>query len=70
MTAAIMNIENIYLPQMLKQATLVPGMINLLLTLSIMVSVIIIFYNATPGWIKAFRLKGAAMEQAPEEGWV
>jgi carbon starvation protein len=55
MTAAYLNIKNIYLPQAGVPETRVPGMINLVLTLCIIVCVFIIFYNAIPGWIKAFR---------------
>lgn len=52
MTAAILNIKNIYIPQVLQSSTAVQGMINLLLTLCIIISVIIIFVNAVPKWIR------------------
>jgi len=52
MTAAILNIKNIYIPQLNDAATVVLGMINLVLTVCIIVSVIIIFMNAVPKWIK------------------
>jgi carbon starvation protein len=55
LTAALLNIRNIYFPQVLKSATMVPGLINLILTISIIICVIIIFYNAIPKWIEAFR---------------
>jgi carbon starvation protein len=55
MTAAILNIKNIYIPQVGEKATLVPGLINLILTGSIIICVIILFYNALPKWIKAYR---------------
>jgi len=55
-TAAFLNIRNIYLPQVLDRATLVPGLINLILTGSILVSVAIIFYNAVPKWIEGYRI--------------
>jgi carbon starvation protein len=55
MTAALLNIKNIYLPQVQVSATLVPGLINLILTLSIMICVVIIFYNALPKWISAYK---------------
>ena len=55
MTAAFLNIKNIYIPQVRETATLVPGLINLILTVSIMICVVIIFYNAVPKWIKAYR---------------
>jgi carbon starvation protein len=51
-TAAVLNIKNIYIPQMLDTATMVPGLINLVLTVCILVSVIIIFANAFPKWIR------------------
>jgi carbon starvation protein len=56
MSAAFYNVVNIYLPQARTGATQVTGLINLGLTLSIVVSVVIIFYNAVPGWMKAFRI--------------
>ena len=62
MTAAFYNIFNIYLPQAKASATQVTGLINLGLTLSILVSVVIIFYNAVPKWISAFRLSEAVTE--------
>ncbi len=52
MTAAILNIMNIYIPQISDSATMVPGLINLILTACIIVSVIIIFINAVPRWVK------------------
>lgn len=55
MTAAILNIKNIYLPQMTVEASRVPGTINLILTLCIITSVLIIILNAVPGWIKTIR---------------
>jgi len=53
MTAAILNIKNIYLPQVIERATMVPGLINLLLTVAIIVSVFVILANAIPGWIRS-----------------
>jgi carbon starvation protein len=55
MTAAILNIKNIYIPQVNEAATMMPGMINLVLTLSIIICVVVIFYNAVPKWVKAIR---------------
>ena len=54
-TAAYLNIKNIYIPQASEPATIVPGLINLFLTVSILICVVIIFYNAVPKWIVAFR---------------
>jgi carbon starvation protein len=55
MTAAYLNIKNIYIPQAGDRSTMVPGLINLVLTLSIIICVVIIFSNAVPKWIKAYR---------------
>jgi len=55
-SACILNILNIYLPQLDSSKTLVQGVINLVLTIVIMLSVIIILRDAVPGWIKARRM--------------
>jgi carbon starvation protein len=55
MTAAYLNIKNIYIPQVSEAVTLFPGLINLILTLSIMICVVVIAYNAVPKWIKAYK---------------
>jgi carbon starvation protein len=55
MTAAYLNIKNIYIPQVKETATFVPGLVNLILTLSIITCVVIIIYNAVPQWIRVFR---------------
>jgi carbon starvation protein len=52
LTAAFLNIRNIYLPQLNEKVTLVPGLINLALTGSIIICVFIIFYNAVPRWLR------------------
>jgi len=54
LTAAYLNIKNIYLPQLLLRTTILPGIINLALTVSIIICVFIILSNAIPSWIKAF----------------
>jgi carbon starvation protein len=54
-SAAYLNIKNIYIPQATETKTMVSGLINLILTISILICVVIIFYNAVPKWIKAFR---------------
>ena len=54
-TAAYLNIKNIYVPQAMEPATMVPGLINLILTLSILICVFIIFYNAVPKWIAGIK---------------
>ncbi len=53
LTAAYLNIKNIYIPQVGVPATLVPGVINLVLTCAIILSVIIILSNAIPQWVRA-----------------
>jgi carbon starvation protein len=60
LTAAVLNIKNIYLPQVEEKTTMVPGLINLLLTLSIMICVTIIFSNALPKWIRAYRERNSS----------
>jgi carbon starvation protein len=55
MAAAFLNIKNIYIPQVGVRETLVPGLINLILTVSIIICVFIIFYNAIPKWVNAYR---------------
>ena len=52
-TAGIMNLKNIYIPQLAKSATLVQGIINMTLTLLIMICAVIIFWDAVPKWINA-----------------
>ncbi|MCX6328498.1 MAG: carbon starvation protein A [Bacteroidia bacterium] len=52
LTAGFLNMKNIYLPQIYDKATLVPGLINLILTLLIIICVFIILINAIPKWIK------------------
>jgi carbon starvation protein len=61
MTAAILNIKNIYLPQILDKSTMVPGLINLVLTVSIFVSVIIVILDALPGWFRAVKSMRASI---------
>jgi len=52
LTAAYLNIRNIYLPQLADSATKIPGIINLILTISIVICVFIILANAIPKWLK------------------
>lgn len=54
-TAGLMNTINIYWPQMMDSTTRVPGAINLVLTLTIMICAFVVLYNAIPNWIKAAR---------------
>lgn len=55
-TAAFLNIKNIYLPQIRISETMVPGLINLILTTGILICFVIILYNAVPQWVSAFRI--------------
>jgi carbon starvation protein len=55
LTAGFLNMKNIYLPQMQNRVTMLPGLINLILTLSIIICVIVILYNAVPKWIKTVK---------------
>lgn len=50
--AGIMNVINIYYPQMIIRATMVPGMINFVLTVLIIICLFVIFGNALPKWFK------------------
>lgn len=54
-TAAWMNVMNIYLPQIAESTTRVPGIINFTLTILILVCVIIILFNAIPKWVSAVK---------------
>jgi carbon starvation protein len=56
LTAAFLNIKNIYLPQVQVVDTIVPGTINLVLTGLIIICVFTILLNAIPKWIKAIFL--------------
>ncbi len=55
MTAAFLNIKNIYLPQIFEQSTRTPGVINLILTACIIICVLVILLNAIPSWLKVVR---------------
>ena len=50
-----MNIIGIYIPQMSTDKHFLQGMINLVMTALIMISVLIILRDAIPIWIKAKR---------------
>jgi len=54
-TAACMNIMNIYLPQVANSTTRVPGIINLSLTVLILACVVVVFFNAIPKWVEAIK---------------
>ena len=53
--AGITNILGIYIPQLSRPGLFVQGLINLVLTGVIMVSVMVILKDAIPGWVKGYR---------------
>ncbi|MDP4282517.1 MAG: carbon starvation protein A [Bacteroidota bacterium] len=55
-TAGVENITGIYIPQ-LKGETLVNGLINMILTIIIMISALIILKDAIPQWIRSRRIQ-------------
>jgi carbon starvation protein len=55
LTACWLNITDIYWPQIAIDSTYATGLVNLVLTLIIMVSAVVIISNAVPKWIKAYR---------------
>jgi carbon starvation protein len=55
LTAGFLNMKNIYLPQVYDKATMISGLINLILTLLIIICVFVILINAIPKWIKTIR---------------
>jgi carbon starvation protein len=55
LTAGFLNMKNIYIPQIQNTGTFVPGLINLILTVSIIICVFIILFNAIPKWMRALR---------------
>ncbi len=64
MTAAILNIKNIYLPQLYSETTRIPGAINLTLTVCIIVCVFIIVFNAVPNWFRTIRTQKVIVEKS------
>lgn len=54
-TGGVMNLVNIYIPQMSVANTAVPGTLNSLLTVIILVCVLIIILEAIPKWIRVYR---------------
>ena len=50
--SGILNITGIYIPQLSSDKFFLQGLINLILTLVIMLSVVIIMKDAVPGWIR------------------
>jgi carbon starvation protein len=54
-SAVILNIKNIYFPQLFVEKTMIQGLINMSLTICILICVILIFLNAIPRWIAAVK---------------
>jgi carbon starvation protein len=50
--AGITNVVTIYYPQMITPATMVPGLINFVLTVLIILCLFVIFGNALPRWLR------------------
>ena len=67
--AGALNTINLYIPQVLDPATFTSGLINLLLTAVILVSVFVIIADALPIWVRAFRGKAPLLAPVdlPEE---
>ena len=55
-SAGVMNMMNIFIPQLSVPEKMVPGIINLVLTLLIITCVIVVIANATPKWVRALKL--------------
>ncbi len=53
--AGVMNITGIYIPQLSVPALFVQGLINLVLTVIIILSVVIILKDSIPGWARGYR---------------
>jgi len=54
-TAGILNMVNLFYPQIFVEKTQIQGAINLLLTVIILVCVFVILFDAIPKWIKAYK---------------
>ncbi len=55
LTAGTLNILNLFLPQIFVQKTQLQGLINLILTLVIMASLVIVLITSIPRWIKVIK---------------
>jgi carbon starvation protein len=53
LVAGFTNLFTIYLPQMNDPQTFVPGLVNLVLTVIIIICALVIFANAVPKWFKS-----------------
>lgn len=65
--AGITNIINIYLPQVQKSETLVQGFINLTLSSVIIFCACVVFTNAIPKWVRAYKMKSVKIIQTELE---
>ncbi len=54
-SAGVMNMLNIFIPQLSIPEKMVPGIINLALTILIITCVVVVIANAAPKWVKALR---------------
>jgi carbon starvation protein len=52
-TAAFLNMKNIYMPLLTSGTSVLPGLINLILTMAIILCVFIVLLNAIPRWFSA-----------------
>ena len=55
MTAGFLNIKNLFLPQITEASTRIQGSVNLVLTVIIMASLMIILADSVPRWVNAVR---------------
>ena len=53
-TAGLLNLKNLFIPQISESATRIQGIINLSLTVLILFCVISVIADAIPRWIRAF----------------
>lgn len=58
-TAGVMNITEIYLPQLEEPRHFTIGLINLILTAVIILSVLVILKDLVPGWVRAWKSRNA-----------
>jgi carbon starvation protein len=65
LSAGILNITNLFLPQVFIEKTSVQGLINLVLTITIMISVVIVIADAVPKWISVIRGQRKITEDVP-----
>jgi hypothetical protein len=68
LTAGWMNVTGMSLPQISQPGTKAQGIVNLVLTVIIMASVVLIVAQAVPKWIRVIRGKPVYLE--PDVGMV